>query len=58
MTPQLKIEKIFFRLKKEKEAIKYRVIRDTRHLLEHEEKENYCNPLKIGNFWNNNYIEY
>ena len=49
--------KNLFRLKKENEAIKYRVIRDIKNLLEHE-REDYYKPVRIGNFWSNNYIEY
>ena len=46
-----------FRLKKENEAIKDRIIRDIRYLFEHEE-EDYCKPVRVGNFWSNTYIEY
>ena len=45
------------RLKKENEAIKYRVIRDIRNLFKHGE-ENYYKPGKVRNFWSNNCIEY
>ena len=31
------------------------MIRDIRDLFEHE--EDYCKPIKVNNFWNNNYIE-
>ena len=44
------------RLKKENEAIKDRVIRDIRDLLEHEEEGHY-KPLTVGNLWSNNYIK-
>ena len=47
-----------FRLKKENKAIKDRIIRDIRNLLEHEEEENYYKPVKVDNFWSNNYIEH
>ena len=47
----------FFRLKKENEVIKDRIIRNVRSLLEHEE-ENYYKSLRVGDSWNNNYIEY
>ena len=43
--------------KKENEAIKERVIRDIRNLFENEE-EDYYQPVQVGNFWSNNYIEY
>ena len=46
-----------FRLKKDNETIKDRVIRDISNLFEHEE-ENYYKPVRVGNFWSNNYIEY
>ena len=25
---------------------------------EHEEEKNYYKPVRVGNFWSNNYIEY
>ena len=46
-----------FKLKKENEVIKDKIIRDTRTLFEQKE-EDYYNPIRLGNFWNNNYIEY
>ena len=46
-----------FRLKKENEAIKDRIIRDIRNLFE-QEKEDYYKPVRVGNFWSRNYIEY
>ena len=46
-----------FRLRKENEAIKDRAIRDIRNLFEHEEKHSY-KPVRVGNSWNNYYIEY
>ena len=46
-----------FRLKKENEVIKGSTIRDVRTLSEQQE-DNYYKPIKVGNFWNNNYIEY
>ena len=44
-----------FRLKKENEETKVRVIRNTRNLFEHED---YYKPARVGNFWSNNYTEY
>ena len=41
-----------FKLKKENEAIKDRIIRDIRALFEPEEKD-YYKPIRVGNFWNN-----
>ena len=46
-----------FKLKKENEVIKGSTIRDVRTLSEQQE-DNYYKPIKVGNFWNNNYIEY
>ena len=53
----IKSIRYLFKLKKENEAIKDRVIRDIRALFEQEEKD-YYKPIREGNFWNNNYIEY
>ena len=33
-------------------------IRNTINLFQHEEGENYCKPVRVGNFWSNNYIEF
>ena len=44
--------------KKETKAIKDRIQRAIKNLFEHEEEENYCKPVKVSNFWSNNYIEY
>ena len=38
-----------FRLKKESEAIKDKIVRDIRNLLEHEE-EDYYKPVRVINF--------
>ena len=46
-----------FRLKKENETIKDRIVRDIRKLSE-EEKEDYYKPVRVRNFWSRNYIEY
>ena len=46
-----------FKLKKENEEIKDGIIRDIATLYEQEEKDCY-NPIRVGIFWNNNYIEY
>ena len=48
----------FFRLKKTK-SIKDRILRDINNLFEHnEEEENYYKPVRVSNFWSNEYIEY
>ena len=49
--------KNLFRLKQENKGIKSRVNRNIRNLLEHEEAGNYYKPVRICNFWSNNYIE-
>ena len=56
MKPQLKIKSLF-RLKKENEAIKDRIIRDIRNLFHHEENY-YYKLVRVGNFWSSNYIKY
>ena len=48
-----------FRQAKETNAIKDRILRDIKNLLEHEnEEENYYKPVRVSNFWSNSYIEY
>ena len=47
-----------FRQEKETKAIKDRVLRDIKHIFEHEEEENYYKPVKINNYWSNSYIEF
>ena len=46
-----------FRLNKENEAIKDRIIMEIRNLFE-QEKGNYDKPERVGNFWSRNYIEH
>ena len=45
-----------FKLKKESEAIKVRIIRVIRTLFEKE--DDYYKQTRLDNFWNNNYIKY
>ena len=45
-----------FTLKNENNAVKNRIIRDIRSLFENEEE--YYKPVRVGNLWSNNYIEY
>ena len=48
-----------FRLEKKTKAIKDRILRDIKNLFDLEkEEENYCKPVRVSNFWSNNYIEY
>ena len=42
---------------KKNEEVKDKTIRDIRTLFEQEET-NYYKPIRVGNFWNNNYSEY
>ena len=56
MKPQLKIKSLF-RLKKQNEAIKDRIIRDIRNLFYHGEND-YYKLVRGGNFWSSNYIKY
>ena len=46
-----------FKLKKENEPIKERIIRDIKTPFEQQE-DDYYKPIIAVNFWNNNYIEY
>ena len=46
-----------FRLEKENKAIKDKIIRDISKLFE-QGKEDYYKPVRVGNFWSGNYIEY
>ena len=48
--------KNLFRLNKENEAVKDRIIRYITNLFEHE--EDYYKPVRADNIWRNNYIEY
>ena len=36
--------------------MKYRIIRVIRTIFEQE--DDYCKSIRVGNFWNNNYIKY
>ena len=55
MGVEKKRSKHFFKLKKENEAIKDRIIRDIRTLFK---QGDYYKPIRVGTFRNNNYIEY
>ena len=60
----------FFRQKKEqsdtaikdmrnlKNEVKDIVLRNVKNLFEFEKEENYYKPVRVNNFWSNNYIEY
>ena len=54
----IKVIRNLFRQKKEIKTIKNRILRDIKNLFEHEEEENHHKPVRINNFWSNNYIEY
>ena len=45
-------------MKKENEAIKYREITDIKNLFEYKEENYFYKPVRVGNFWSNNYFEY
>ena len=48
-----------FRLRQEVKGIKDIVLRNIKNLFEYEkEEENYCKPIRVNNFWSDNYIEY
>ena len=58
MTLQLKISEIFLDWKEVK-GIKAIVLRLIKNLFEYEkEEENHYKPLRVNNFWSNDYIEY
>ena len=40
------------------QMIEEKIVRDSRDLCEHEEEEDYYKPVRVDNFWSNNYIEY
>ena len=56
--PAIKDIRNLFRLEKETKAIKNRILTDTKNIFEYEEEENYYKPVRVSNFWSNNYIEY
>ena len=41
-----------------KEKVQGRIIRDFRKLFEQEQEEDYYEPKRVKDFWNNDYIEY
>ena len=46
------------KLEKELKTIKDRILKDIKNLFENEEEEeNYNKPVRVSNFWSNNYIE-
>ena len=48
-----------FGQKKETKEIKDRILRDIRNLFEYEkEGKNHFKPVRLNNFWSDNYIEY
>ena len=44
-------------MQKGNKTIKYIIIRDVR-ILSQQKVEDYCKPVRAGNFWSNNYIKY
>ena len=46
-----------FRLEKETKVINDKTLRDIKNLFEHEEEKDYYKPVRVNNFWGNNYIE-
>ena len=53
----VKVIRNLFRLKKIK-GIKDIVLRNIKNIFEHEkEEENYYKPVRVNNFWSNNYTE-
>ena len=55
----IKYIRIFFQFEKYNKVIQDIILKDIRNFFEHEEEENYFyKPVKVKNFWNNNYIKY
>ena len=47
-----------FRILKIIKTIKYKVLRSIKSIFEYKkEQENYCKPVKVNTFWNNDYIK-
>ena len=51
----IKSKRNYFKLKKENQAIKDKIIRYIRRLFEQEEKDHY-KPIRVGNSWNNELV--
>ena len=47
-----------FRLEKETKRLKDRILRDIENLFKHEKEKKYDRPVRVSNFWSNDYIEY
>ena len=48
-----------FRLKKEIKGIKDIILKDIKKIFEYEKEEEKCyKPVRVNNFWSNNYSEY
>ena len=55
---QLKVKKIFLNKKKKLKQLKIEYL-EINNLSEHEKQEENCQkPVRVSNFWSNNYIEY
>ena len=54
----IKGKRNLFRLEKETEAIKYKILRNIKNLFEHEEEENYFKPVRVSSFLGSNYSKY
>ena len=52
------IRNLFRHKKKETKAIKDRILSILRIFLSIKKKKNYYEPVRVNNFWSNNYIEY
>ena len=46
-----------FRQEKKTKSIKDRILKDIKNLFEHEQENSY-KPVRVSNFWSNDYIEY
>ena len=43
---------------KKKKVLKHRIIKDIKNLFEQQQEEDCYRPVRVGNFYSNNYIEY
>ena len=54
--PRIAQFQLLIQLKRENEPIKYKIIRDIKTLFEKD--DDYYIPVKVGNYWNNSYVEH
>ena len=50
----IKMIRNLFRIEKEIKGIKDIVLKSIKNLFEYKKEKNYCKPVRVNNFWNNN----